>query len=438
MQIKIPDWLETFGWNAREEKLRGGNGLTPKRDGWYKSVAGKTRYVCKPCPIPEAITALEVRLRKWTGKGKTTHHIPVNEATLTLESLVEMFLSEMFDRYRTKSPKPLSRQTYDDYVNTLDTFVEIVGPARVVTRMGPDDFSRYVREHLATRAASTRRRLIQYVDRLFNWAGPGKRSKNLIPFVVRGPDWVKPSDEEIATDAADSDKAYTVQQTVRAFDAVKDNPLLNAAAHLGLACAMGPKDVGTLPEHTVNLDAAEIRFPRGKTGIHRLCPLPHESVKALRDYLTFRAKFKSIRPEAVGLFFRTREGMPYARHWKSDGQDAGRKDNLMSRQWKDATGLPFSGLRSTFATLADDWADQRAVDVVMGHKVGKVGRHIRRHYAKKFNADRARQLVDHVWRLAFLSEVPATPSPARAAKARVRKRKAVPADSRATARKRRG
>jgi integrase len=197
-----------------------------------------------------------------------------------------------------------------------------------------------------------------------------------------------------------------------AFETVKGNPLLNAAAHLGLNCAMGPKDLGTLPEALVDLDGAQIVFARGKTGVGRLCPLLPETVQALRDYLTFRAKFKSVTPAAAGLFFRTRQGMPYARNFGGTGQDAGHKDNLLGRRWNEAVKLPFSGLRSTFATHADDWHDQRAVDVVMGHKVGKVGRHIRRHYAKRFPSERARRLVEHVWRLAFGGASEATPSPA--------------------------
>jgi integrase len=175
----------------------------------------------------------------------------------------------------------------------------------------------------------------------------------------------------------------------------------------------------------VDLENAVIRFPRGKTGVDRLCPLVPETVKALRAYLEFRGKLKRCDPAADGLFFRTRQGKPYFRHYmKADApEDASTEYNRVSKQWTAAIGLPFTGLRSTFATYADEWPDERAIDVILGHKAGRKGRHVRvKNYAKKFSADRARRLVDYVWPRAFGVEVPtpAATGPAPAAHAAAR------------------
>lgn len=403
MKIKVPGWLKAMKPTAKDEKIRAALGLYPKADGWYKSIGGKTRYICKPSRVTFARDAMEAKAAALAGRTPV-----VAGHTLTVEQLVETFLARMLDRVRAGD---MARQTYDDYVRTLARFADTIGGERLAASIGPDDFSMYMKD-LAKRPPSTVRREVQYIDRLFNWAGPGKRYMNWLPFVMRGPDWNKPSDEEIAVHAADSDKAYSPAQVAAAFKVVKDNPLLNAAAHLGLMCAFTPKDVGTLPEASVDLDAAEIRFARGKTGVARLCPLLPPAVDALRAYLEYRRRFKSVKPAAAGLFFRTREGMPYDRWFGSgdgDESNAGHRDNLLSRRWTTAVGLPFSGLRSTFATHADDWSDQRAIDVVMGHKVGKVGRHIRKHYAKQFSPERARELVEVVWLRAFGKAVPSSP-----------------------------
>jgi integrase len=279
----------------------------------------------------------------------------------------------------------------------LDRFVETVGPDKLAERIGPDEFTKFVLT-LAGRAKSTLRREIQYVDRLFNWAGPGKRSMNLIPFAQRGPDWIKPSDDEIA---GDGDKTYTPAQLRAAFAAVEDNPMLYAAAHLGLNCAFIPIDIGTLPESLLDLESGVIRFPRGKNGIKRLCILLPKTITAIHGWLRQREKLK-CQISAAGLLFRTRHGLPLARTLTNEASGSGYDHNALTTTWGRTVGLPFSGLRTTFATLADEWPDQRAIDVVMGHSSGRVSGHVRSiHYAKQINPERVRRLVLHVWPLAF-------------------------------------
>jgi hypothetical protein len=67
----------------------------------------------------------------------------------------------------------------------LTRFCAAVGLERPAADIGPADFTAFIRT-LDGKAGTTIRREIQYVDRLFNWAGPGKRSMNLIPFAQRG------------------------------------------------------------------------------------------------------------------------------------------------------------------------------------------------------------------------------------------------------------
>jgi integrase len=390
-----PAWLGRL--TAKEEHQRKAAGITPYSDGWYKSIGGATRYLFKPMPLADALALLPGRLAELRGTAPQT--IRVAASSLTLEALVEMYLAWLLVRVQTGMPKKLVRRTYDDNVKVLNSFVDVTGPTRLAATLGPSDFSGYVAARLAGRAKSTVRREMIYVDAFLKWAGPGRKGMNLIPVPDVGPDWQKPSEDEITTAAADSDKAYTVAQVQMAFAAVNRLPMLWAAAHLGLNCAFIPRDVALLPESAVNLETATITFPRGKTGVGRLCWLVPNTVQALKEYLAVRPA--KCNPSAQGLFFRSKFGLPYARHIPNAEKpgDSGIDYNSLTGQWGKHVGLPFSGLRSTFATWADGMADQRAVDLIMGHR--NKGTVRTKHYAKRFDPARARAVAEAVWLAAF-------------------------------------
>lgn len=408
--MKLPDWLKPLG--KRDETARANAGLTPKKDGWYKWVAGKVRYICKPCPVAEVVGKLDARVAAIMAdvEGRT---VPVAVAGLTLEALAELYVAWLKQRLTTGLPKKLARRTYDDILQTLDLFVDIVGPNRLAETIGPDDFSKFSAARFVGKAPSTIRREIIYIEAFANWAAPGSRKAGHLQRPWRfGADFRKPSDDEIATSAADSDKAYTPKQLRTAFLTVKDRPHLRAAGWLALCAAMQPKDLGLLPEANVDLDKGLVTFARGKTAVGRMAWLPPCAVVAVRKYVATRPTGHG---PAKGLLFVTSNGQPYYRDAEGD-EPGGRYDSL-GNQWSKVTGLPISGLRSTFATIADDDADQRAVDVIMGHKAGHFARKVRsKHYAKRFDPDRVKRVVSRVVVLAFGRKLRA-PQPAVVAQA---------------------
>jgi hypothetical protein len=156
--------------SAKDERRRAAFGLTPKRDGWYKSISGKTRYVCKRISLDDAIAILPARIAAAKDGGPPL----IRPAEITLKALVEMFTARMWIRVTKAIPKGMARRTYDDYVNVLSRFCEVIGNNRSAASIGEADFTLYAAT-FAGKAISTRRREIQYIDRLFNWAGPGKR-----------------------------------------------------------------------------------------------------------------------------------------------------------------------------------------------------------------------------------------------------------------------
>jgi site-specific recombinase XerC len=137
---------------------------------------------------------------------------------------------------------------------------------------------------------------------------------NLIPFIQCGPDWNKPSDEELSAASADADKAYTLDQLREAFAAVAGDALLCAAGHLGFGSGFIPIDLSRLPADRPDLDNAIIIYRRGKTGISRMCPLMPQAAETLRNYLAYRAKFKNMRASSTGNFFVTIYGNTLSQH----------------------------------------------------------------------------------------------------------------------------
>jgi integrase len=397
--MKLTAWMPKL--TVHEQKLRAAHGLIPKRDGWYKSIEGKTRYVCKPCPLSEVIEILDVRLAAIRAKlrGGSAPVQRVTPGLLTLEALAEMYLAWLRQRVETGVPRKFGRRTYVEVARVLSQFVGSVGNTRAADSIGPSDFSAYAKQHLAGKALSTQRRNIIYIEAFANWASPGSRKAGLLtkPWQF-GPDLRRPTDTEIAVAAADKDKAYSPAQLRKAFLAVRKTPALRAAGWLGLCGAFGPKDIGTMPEALVNLDTGYIRFPRGKTGFSRLAWLPPAARIALRRYMAQRPGV--IDPSAKGLLFRTKTGMPYYRD-PGPEDPTGYKYDTIGYQWGRKTGLPFSGLRATFATWADDAPDQRAVDLVLGHSGHHASSIRSRHYAKAFNPERVRELVQRVVKLAM-------------------------------------
>jgi len=397
--MKRPPWLPKL--TGKDERTRAAHGLTPKIDGWYKSIDGDTRYICKPCPVPEVALLLPARVDaiRERLKGAGAPQQRVTAGTLSLEDVAAAYLEWLYQRHTTGVPRKLARRTYDDNVLVVGKFVEIAGPSKPADAVGPAAFSAYARQRLAGKAPNTVRREVQYLEAFANWAAPGSRKAGLLlrPWQY-GQDFAKPSADEISASAADSDKAYSPAQLRGAFLAVKGSPLLRAVGYVALCAAMQPKDLGLLPEAVLDLDAGLIRFPRGKTGVGRLCALNRAAVLAVRAYLKVRPA--ASEDAAEPLLFRTVNGKCCYREGTGEGA-RGRTDRL-GCEWSAATGLPLSGLRSTFATHADAFPDQRAVDTVMGHKSGHSGRSVRsKHYAKRVDPERVRKLLAFVWPLAW-------------------------------------
>lgn len=383
---QYPQWLGHL--NKRQESRRFSDGLWPGRDGWYKTIDGRKRYIAKPMSLERVLQILPARLAEIKGQiVERPTRLSVGDTTI--ENLIEMFLAHLWQRHTTGAPRKLARRTYDDYGNTLSRFAQVVGPDSMAMAVDTDWFSKFART-INRKAVTSRRRDIIYLTAFFNWAGPGRHSLNFYKQPVNfGPDLVKPEESAIRESLAASSKLYTPEQFFDAMMAVRGCPLLYAAGLLGLNCAFYASDVTAIEEADFDLETSQHTFPRPKTKIERKCYLMPETVHAIRLYLASRPQ----RVAGVGRMFVRDDGGAFNVR-RDNGPTGASFGDTVGAYWREITGLPFSGLRTTFATIADGLEDQRAVDLIMGHAAKSIRA---KHYVKHFSLDRLRAVVESVW-----------------------------------------
>lgn len=386
--MDYPAWLGSL--SKKDEALRVAHGLYPARDGWYKTIDLKKRYIASAKKtLAEAIQILPSRVADVRGTVVEKATVLATGST-TIEQLGEMFVAHLWQRVTTGQPRPMRRRVYDDYVTLLDRFIETVGPRQPAVAINPTWFSKFARSFNGKAPTSIRREII-YLTTFFNWAGPGRHSQNFYKEPVQfGPDFKKPDEAKLRASLANSSTLMTAGEFAAALDAASPSPLLYAVGLVGLNCAFLPEDLVTVPMTAFDMAAGIVEFPRGKTHIPRRAVLMPETIDAIEHYLRYRPESAA----ADGPMFVRDDGLPFNQR-RERGQDekAGRH-NALSRYWRSVTGHPLKGLRTTFATEADGSVDQRAVDLVMGHAAKSVRA---RHYVKQFDPERLRSVIDAVW-----------------------------------------
>lgn len=385
--MEMPDWVGKL--TNKQAKLREVHGLWPGRDGWYKTVGGRKRYVAKRIPFDEVCSILPHRVDELLGRVEA-RSTTLATASTSIKELAEMYLAHLWHRVQTGQPRKMSARTFADYKKVLPLFLSSVGPSQPAIAANPTWFSHFARR-IAHRAETSRNRIYIYIAAFFSWAGPGRHSLNFYKTPVSfGPDFVKPGDDAMMASLENYEVNYTPAQFKAALQAVAPSPMLFAVGLLALNAAFIPVDIVNIPLRLIDLDAGEHNFPRGKNRNKRRAVLMPETIAAIRRYMQLeRPPVKSLDEP---LFIRA-DGRRY-----SDDEGKARDDNLgtvntISRYWSDCTGMQLKGLRTTFGTEADAEDDSSAVDLVMGH--GKKTTR-KKHYVKRSEVDRMRQRLHDV------------------------------------------
>jgi integrase len=284
----------------------------------------------------------------------------------------------------------LTARTHQDYHDTCERLLSILGRNIVVEEIRPDDLLK-VRDRLSsTLGPVALSNEIGRVRVLFNYAYAEERIEKPVRF---GKTFRKPSKRAIRQHKAQRETT----NGKKFFEAVAIRRLLDAAdvhmramIYLGANCGFGNADCGKLPTLAMDLDGAWITFPRPKTGIARRCKLWRETVEALRESLANRTAPKD--EKHGGLVFVTKYGQPWFKDSSSTNpvSQQFRKLLVAAGQYRD--GIGFYALRHTFETVAGETKDQVAVNHVMGH----VDESMAGEYREHISDARLQAVADHV------------------------------------------
>lgn len=277
----------------------------------------------------------------------------------------------------------LSPRTFIDCERTADLLIEHFGKARVVSDIGPDDFTD-LRSKLAKRLAKVTLMVEIYrIRHVFRFALDNGLIKTPVLF---GSNFKPPSAKTLRIERASKGKklftAAEIQLMLKGADAQ-----LRAMILLAINCGFGNADCGTLPRSAVDLQRGWIDYPRPKTGVARRCPLWPETVKALKAVQATRPEATS--DEDADLVFLMENGHRWAK---------ASKDNPVSRDMRkllDRLGIPgrtFYALRHTFQTQGDEAKDATATRFIMGHADTSISAR----YREDVSDERLKAVTDHV------------------------------------------
>lgn len=297
--------------------------------------------------------------------------------------------------------------------STIERFIGIVGKSRRIDTLTPLDWSD-VKGKLfepIPRTKPVRGKVFgRTVDRRSNEtvAGEVRRIRSFVTWcadakLIPHPDWGKlfrPSTNTSAV-AYDDDNEFEIFEPaeLRAIiDAasVQFRPLLLLAANGGIGQTdIAAMTVSGMDKLTADGDGAFLSLPRLKTGNKRRVWLWPETLAAIEEYRTWRAKRKGDKTSPV--FFLTATGQPWVRV-NGDGQV---KDSVGTtfRRLRIDRGLAdgtFYDLRRGFQTVAGETLDFLAVKFVMGHLKPKKSRDMSERYTRKVGDDRVRRVCEHV------------------------------------------
>jgi integrase len=118
-----------------------------------------------------------------------------------------------------------------------------------------------------------------------------------------------------------------------------------------------------------------------------------ETRKAIKKAIAeIEASNVRLKPEAVGLVFRTCHGKRWVDDQNSRNAITNEFAKLMQAAGIDKPGVNFYGLRHTFRTIADQTRDEPAINLIMGHADDSMPAN----YRQRIDDDRIKAVCQHV------------------------------------------
>jgi len=334
--------------------------LTQSGRGWYKSVAGRTRWICSVQDAPtgaEADAIFEERFQELCNP-------PAPRAGFTVRQMFEAYIAKR--RTEVESGN-LSPRTLGDYADAGNRLVECVGDMQA-WRLGAAHFAEFFRR-IEHHSPGRRAKLAITIRTVFRaselpidsaWLRLPRRNEFRLHKANRGPRLYAPADIGKLLKAASAD--------------------LRAMILLALNGGLGNFDLATVPKSAVA--GPWLNWRRSKTGIARQIPLWPETRRALA----------ALSAHPSHLLFVRANGLPWIDDSGRSHKDWIAKEFALLCAAAGVVNRGFYSLRRTFRTLADEAGDQRAAAAIMGHECSDTGSI----YVQRISDKRLMAVVNHV------------------------------------------
>ncbi len=345
---------------------------------WAKKIKGKMHYF-GPWDDPQGALDKYIaqkddlhagrRPREETSQGKTIKEL-ANEFYNAKKALL--------------ATGEISPRTFADVDRIGELIVAHFGRGRLLVDVRQSDFAE-LRTSMAKRLGPVALgNDIQRVRSVFKYAYDAELIDKPIRF---GPGFKRPSKKTMRLEKTKTGKKFFEGDEIRRIVDAADHPL-KAMLLLGINCAFGNADCGTLPLAAVDLEKGWVDYPRPKTGVERRCPLWPETIQAIKEAMAKMPKAKDKKD--TGLLFLTKYGGP----WHKDIPDS--PVTKETRKLLDTLGINgrrnFYCLRHTFQTIGDEAKDFLATRFIMGHADADISAN----YREKISDERLKAVAEHV------------------------------------------
>lgn len=365
--------------------------LFPHRGGtWAKKIDGKHKHFgpwSDPKGAYERYDQFMGAARLGIGKAKSV-------GSMTVEDIIDGYMTHQHGRVNTKQ---LSLRSLRDCDAATFRFGSGIGLDRVVSTLGPAEFTAYANS-LSALGASAFNRNVAIIRGMFKWAF----NSNLIDALPR-----------YGLDFATRDKSakrreqseHTRKHGLRLFTADEIRKMLAAAQPsmkamilLAINTGLGNSDLGRLTDNELK-SGGVLDYARPKTGIARRAILWPETVKAIAAWKKVRPRPKN--PDNARVVFITKYGVPFVREQADtvDGvvQSVTVVDSIALNFGKLLKTLgiknrSFYDLRATFRTWATETKSEQAILRIMGH----AGKGVNESYILDIPDHDLRSVTNHV------------------------------------------
>jgi integrase len=323
---------------------------------WCKKIRGKLHYFGPWADWQGALDLFQEH-RNDLYAGRTPRR---NNDDPTLANLMDSFLGS---KQLLVASKEISSRSFQDYVRTCDKIADSIGTRQLLSDLATEDFQKLRGDLANGHSPTTLKGDLGRVRMVFNYA----YDSGLTEIPIRYGKTLKTPPARIFRKLANERGARMFSREEILKMVMEAGVQMRAMIYLGINCAFGNDDCGTLPRGGLDLDRGWHTYARPKTYNPRRCPLWPETVDALTEVIATRGTPQSEADSEIVFITK------YGNRWSNADRNRCNPISYEFRKFTKRLGFyrknvtTFYSLRRTFETIGASSGDQVAVDFIMGH-----------------------------------------------------------------------